>query len=53
MIDEKKLEALGEDPDYLRLKELLQRQSQERVETFLAEHGEHEEQDGATKETEA
>jgi hypothetical protein len=50
---EKRLEALGKDPDYIRLKELLQRQSQERVESFLAELSECEEQDGATKETEA
>ena len=46
--DQEKLErqeALKADPDYIRLKELLQRQSQERVESFLAELSECEERD--------
>jgi len=42
-------EALRADPDYQRLKELLEEQSPQQVESFC-EHYECEEQDGATKE---
>lgn len=44
-------EALKSDPDYQRLKELLQKQSPDRVEAILAECAEYEEGEHDAKKT--